>query len=500
MYFATRACVISPQRTRTNLNHMTATNAETNIATNSTQIQNALANAKPMPFWLDDERRPESRGAVKDGTSADLVVVGGGFTGLWTALRAKEREPERRVILLEAKRLAWAATGRNGGFCDSSLTHGHDNGLSRYPDDIERLDRMGLENLDGIAETIERYEIDCSFERTGTLDMATAPWQLDDLKAAAEETASEGVFDVSFLDSEALAERVKSPTYYGAISSTNGAAMVNPARLAWGLAAAFESLGGEIFEQSLVSGITRQADRLLLNVPSGIVTTRQVALATNVYPSLLKRDRLHTVPVWDYVLVTEPLTDEQMSAIGWAGREGLSDLNNQFHYYRLTDDNRILWGGYDAVYYYGGAIKPEYTQRPETFEKLLGHLWETFPVLTGQPIAYKWGGAIDTCSRFFAFFDLAYGGDVTFAAGFTGLGVGASRFAADVMLDLLDGVPTERTELDMVRKKPMPFPPEPLAWTAITLTHDAMVRADEHEGKRGPLLQVLDRLGLGFDS
>lgn len=466
----------------------------------SAQIKAALADAKHIPFWLDDDRRPAPRPAVHAGVSADLVVVGGGFTGLWTALMAKERDPKRRVVLLEAKSVAWAATGRNGGFCDSSLTHGHDNGASRFPNEIARLDAMGLENLDEIEVAVKKYEIDCDFWRSGSIDLATEPWQVDGLKQAVAEAESEGVYDEEFLDQDELAKYVKSPTYYGGLRNTNGTAIVNPARLAWGLADAFESLGGEIYESTWVEQIQDNGDSITLKTMAGAVHANHVALATNAFPSLLKRHALRTIPVWDYALMTEQLTKEQLEAIGWQGREGLADLNNQFHYYRITADNRILWGGYDAVYYYGGKIKQEYFQRDETFEKLLAHLWETFPVLQGHPIGHKWGGVIDTCSRFFAFFDLVYGAKVSYAAGFTGLGVGASRFAANVMLDLLSGEVTERTELEMVKRKPMSFPPEPLTYAAVNVTHAEMVRADKNQGKRGILLRTLDSMGLGFDS
>ena len=195
-----------------------------------------------------------------------------------------------------------------------------------------------------------------------------------------------------------------------------------------------------------------------------MVAAHKVALATNVFPSLLRRVRPYIVPVYDYALMTEPLSTAQMASIGWSERQGIGDAANHFHYYRLSADNRILWGGYDAVYHFGGKIKPEYDQRPETFATLARHFFETFPQLEGLGFSHKWGGVIDTCSRFCAFFGTAIGGDVAYAAGYTGLGVGATRFGADVMLDLLAGEATERTELEMVRSKPVPFPPEPVRW------------------------------------
>jgi glycine/D-amino acid oxidase-like deaminating enzyme len=245
-----------------------------------------------------------------------------------------------------------------------------------------------------------------------------------------------------------------------------------------------------------------ERDDLMMRVGThrGEVLTPKVALATNAFPSLLRRVRSFIVPVYDYALMTEPLSDSQLSAIGWENRQGVGDSANHFHYYRLSADNRILWGGYDAVYHFGSKISSRLDQRPETFDKLAGHFFETFPQLEGLRFTHKWGGVIDTCSRFCAFFGTAHGGAVAYAAGYTGLGVGATRFGADVMLDLLSGEATERTELRMVRSKPVPFPPEPARWFGITVTSNALARADSNGGRRNLWLRTLDRLGMGFDS
>jgi glycine/D-amino acid oxidase-like deaminating enzyme len=237
-----------------------------------------------------------------------------------------------------------------------------------------------------------------------------------------------------------------------------------------------------------------------LQTTAGRVHADRVALATNAFDPLLLRVRLRIVPVYDHVLVTEPLSDEQLGAIGWRHRQGLSDTGNRFHYYRLTQDNRILWGGWDAIYHYGRKVRPEYDQRPATFRTLARHFYETFPQLGEVRFTHRWGGAIDTCARFSAFFGTAAGGRVAYAAGYTGLGVGASRFGARVMLDLLSGQRTELTELDLVRTKPIPFPPEPLAWLVIQATRQSIAYADTHDGRRNAWLRLLDRLGLGFDS
>ena len=198
--------------------------------------------------------------------------------------------------------------------------------------------------------------------------------------------------------------------------------------------------------------------------------------------------------------MSEPLDDRRREEIGWHGREGVSDGGNQFHYYRLSADNRILWGGYDAVYRYGGPVGPEHDEDDAVFAKLSQHFFTTFPQLRGLRFTHRWGGAIDTCSRFSVFFGTALGGSVSYALGYTGLGVGASRFGARVALDLVDGRRSEATELDYVRSRPVPFPPEPLRSAVIQLTRNRLAAADRHEGERGIWLRALDRVGLGFQS
>ncbi len=178
----------------------------------------------------------------------------------------------------------------------------------------------------------------------------------------------------------------------------------------------------------------------------------------------------------------------------------MGDCANQFHYYRLTRDNRILWGGYDAVYYYGSRIGRALEQSERTHQQLAEHFFATFPQLEGLRFSHRWGGVIDTCTRFAAFFGTAHGGRSAYALGYTGLGVAATRFGADVMLDLLDGNPTERTELEMVRRRPLPFPPEPVRYAGIQATRWSMDRADRNAGRRNLWLRTLDRMGLGFDS
>ncbi len=459
-----------------------------------------LADAQPDNWWLDDDPlEPTSHPALVGERSADLCVVGGGYTGLWTALLAKERDPGRTVMVLEQAETGAGASGRNGGFCSASLTHGFTNGLRRFPKEIATLERMGRENLDAIEATIARYGIDCDFERTGELLVAVKPWQLEHLADEAELRNQMGD-KVQVLDRDEVQAKVHSPTYLGGTFDPDGTALVDPARLVWGLERACLSLGVEIFEHTRVTSLTDAGDQVALTTPYGQVLARRVALGTNAFPSLIRSARRYVVPVYDYQLATEPLSPEQRQAIGWEGREGISDGGYQFHYYRMTNDGSILWGGWDAIYHFRSKMAREFEDNPETHARLAGHFLETFPQLEGIRFTHAWSGAIDTCSRFSAFWGTAMGGRVAYVLGYTGLGVAATRFGALTMLDLLDGRHTERTELAMVRRKPIPFPPEPLRYGLIAATTKSIERAEANGGKRNAWLRLLDVAGVGFDS
>ncbi|MDR2252920.1 MAG: FAD-binding oxidoreductase [Bifidobacteriaceae bacterium] len=497
------------------------------------RIRTALAGARLAPYWLEDAaalaspaRRPLQGRAV-----FDLVVVGGGYTGLWTALLAKLRDPALRVAVLEGRTCGWAASGRNGGFVEASLTHGEENGRSRWPDEYETLERLGQENLDQMEAQLSGLGIDCDWERTGSLSVAVEPYQVAQLEAIcgarpdqaggaggaggaaradradradrAEARSAPGV-----LGAAAVRALVNSPTYLAGVWDQDSCALVHPAKLALGLARAARESGVEVFEHTRVDGIVR-GDRhdgcsgpggLRLVTEQAVVRAERVALATNAFPPLLRRYRWHTVPVYDYALMTEPLSAAQLASVGWQGRQGVADMANQFHYYRLTRDNRILWGGWDAAYHFGGRMSAAHEDAPGVHAMLASHFFTTFPDLDGLRFTHRWAGAIDTCTRFSQFFGAGWGGRAVYAAGFTGLGVGASRFAARVMLDLLDGASTELTELAMTRRAPLPFPPEPLASIGIGATRRALDRADHSGGRRGLLLKALDAAGLGFDS
>ena len=237
---------------------------------------------------------------------------------------------------------------------------------------------------------------------------------------------------VEVLDREQVQARIHSPLYEGALFDHDGNALVDPARLVWGLERACLSLGVTIFENSKVDWLEDVEDGVRVHAPYGAVTAAKVALATNVFPSLIRQARKYVVAVYDYALVTEPLSDEQLESIGWTGREGVADSGNQFHYYRLTKDNSILWGGYDTIYNFRGKVQRNFEFNAETYAKLASHFLKTFPQLAGIKFTHAWGGAIDTCTRFSPFWGTAHRGKAAYVMGYTGLGVASTRFGASV--------------------------------------------------------------------
>lgn len=458
----------------------------------------ALSDAKPDVFWTDRRERPAPRAQLTgSGHRADLLVVGAGFTGLWAAIQAKEDDPSRDVVVLEAGRLGTGASGRNGGFVAPSLTHGLAQGLSCWPGEIGTLERLGSENFAAIETALTAYGIEADFHVPGELTLALTEHQVPAVREAYELHRAQGL-DVAHLDAAEARARVDSPLYRAGFFDPH-VGLVDPARLVWGLARAAESLGVRLHEDTSVRGFESEGTGVRVRTEWGSVHAGRVVIGTNAYRGVLKRFSAWVLPVYDHVLMTEPLSPAQLASIGWEGREGLTDAGNQFHYYRRTLDDRILFGGYDANYHFPGRIDPDLEQSDASHGLLADHFFRIFPQLDGLRFTHRWGGVIDTTSRFTPIFGTALRGRMAYAVGYTGLGVASTRFGARVALDLVDGRDTEVTRLEMVRRKPIPFPPEPIRYAAVRATRAALA-SEDRTGRRGLWLRALDRMGVGFDS
>jgi len=456
--------------------------------------------ATALSYWLTTGR-DEPAPALEGATRADIAVIGGGYTGLWTAIHLADAEPSLRIVLLEMETVGFGASGRNGGFCSYSLTHGLANGINHYPDEVEVLEREGLANLAELVRFVSDEGIDCELEETGTIDLADRPSQVDEFRAHVEEAAAYG-HRLELLEGDRLRSAIRSPLWLAGLrDGPDRTVLVNPAKLAWGLKAAALRRGVVVHERTRVTGLTRRAGGVRIRTSGGAtVDAAHAIVATSAYSGWLRRLGRLFVPVYDYALVSEPLSPEQREAIGWRGREGLGDANNRFHYFRQTSDDRILWGGYDAIYYPGGGVGPRYDRRSATFDVLEANFRRAFPALAELRFPYRWGGAIDTTSRFTVAFGSTMGDRVHYALGYTGLGVGAARWAGLVLRDRLLDPDSDRLRLRFVRSSPFPFPPEPLRALSVAAVQRELARADENDGRRGLLLRTLDALGMGFDS
>lgn len=459
----------------------------------------SVADARPLSLWLDRNDR-DSVAATDtlsgDEASTDLLVVGGGLTGLWAAIEASASG--REVLVVDQGPIGGGASGRCGGFINASVTHGIAHGHAKWPDDMETIVKIQEALWDDTLQLLADHGAGDVIEPSGKLTVATRPHQVSELDDSVALLRQYGQTVVSY-DRECVQHAVASPTYLAGYRHVNANGVCDPVRLTTALAAIATGRGARLAENTTVTGLHESGRGIMADCGGRKIHAAQVLLATNAYRPLRRALRRRVIPVYDHALATIPLTASQWKTLGWADRCGVTDAGNQFHYYRPTPDGRILFGGWDATYHFGGRIDDDYERRPETHRLLAQHLIETFPQLDGIEVSHAWGGPIDSTSRFTPMFGTAMNGKLGWSMGFTGLGVGASRFGALCALDLLAVRDTARTRLKMVRSSPIPFPPEPVRWPIVQLTKHALQREDT-TGRRGPWLRFLDRLGVGFDT
>ena len=460
----------------------------------------ALADTKYGSLWLDQDIRPEPLSPLATDEKCQLLIVGGGFTGLWAALQAKERMPDSDIIVIESTFIGNGASGRNGGMLHAALAHGENNADYHFPGEKDRIKQLGQRNLKEFIESLERYNINARYEKVGSMTVATNESQVAAIRENYEEKKAAGS-DVVWFDQDEVRREVNSPTYLAGLWFRGGQdGIIDPARLCWGLKETIFSLGVRIFEGTPLLSISPEGTGMQAHCANGTIRSEKILMGTNAFPSLLSPIRKSIIPVWDYQLATERLTPAQLAAIRWGEtRHSLSNEANMFHYYRMTQDNRITWGGGGSVcYYYDSRTDQGVADDRGRFECLSKEFFETFPQLEGLRFSHRWSGIIASSTRFCMVPGTAYDRRVSWAVGYTGLGVGASRFGARVGLELLGYQPSDILDMQFVNKKALNWPPEPLRWAGITLTRHAMSKADANGGKRGLWLKLLDRLHLGF--
>jgi glycine/D-amino acid oxidase-like deaminating enzyme len=450
-------------------------------------------------YWLA-RRPPRPVSPLERSVAADVAIVGAGLTGLWTALVLKELEPGAEVVVLERAVAAYGASGRNAGILSETVDHGHGPAVRHFGEaEARRLAVLGERNVEEMIAWLGARGIDCDWEPTGRLTAALSESQAEEGRRAVEAARRLGVDGHRWLDRDAFRARLNSPLYLGGVCARGGG-ILDPVKLVDGLRREAERAGVRVHERSEVQRLAPAGAGVELRTATGSVRARRAVLATSAYTHrLLPRVTRRFIPLYDYILVSDPLTPDQLAAIGWRGREGVTDGRSFFNYYRLTRDNRILWGTSEAAYYSGNGVASRYDHSPVHYAALRASFRRHFPALGALEFPFAWGGPICSTTRLTPFFGSGLGGRVVYGLGYTGHGLGTTRIAGRILAHLALERPSDLLQLALVRRKPFPFPPEPVRSWAVAAVTRGLRRVDQ--GKRpSAVLRLLDRLGIGFSS
>lgn len=415
-------------------------------------------------FWLETAGDYVERHALQGDDVADVCIIGAGFTGLSTAIHLKEKHPSLNVVVLESNVVGFGASGRNGGFSMTLFGLTLETTKLRYGKKrTKAADDYMTAAVDHLEAMINKYDIDCNYVRDGLMHVATNERELNQLKKEIELADALGLHDLSWWDRDQTQAVVHSPQYVGAVYDSY-CALLQPAKLVRELARVAEKLGVVIYERTRVEDVAYTSP-VIVQTDRGHVKAEQVLFATNAYSNAFTKLKSKQLPIYTYISLTEPLTDEQLSAIGWQQRVGIEDARNYVHYYRLTPDNRLLFGGGDALYYYGG---PHGRDKNETIFKQLQQTVKTlFPQLANIQFTHHWGGPIS------ASLDLVpmigrIRSNILYSMGCMGHGVSLANYNGLTLAELLLGEQSERTQFFMVDRRVTPLPPEPLRYWTVS--------------------------------
>lgn len=458
------------------------------------KARQALNNVKYGSFWLDAKGKPSEQPSLTEEIKTDLLIVGGGFTGLWAAIHAKEDEPERDVVIIEADSIAIGASGRPAAILSTSVMHGMDNAQRLFPNDMDDLEEMGKENLDRFKETIERYNIECDLEWGGELTVAVGDAGIPDIESEFTLYIKYG-HDAHLLNKEEVQKEIHSPLFHGGLWSKKRSGTVHPAKLAWGLKRTALGLGVKIFENTAMQNNEKTQEGIVITTPNGKVIAPKVLLATNAFKLCTKKIHTRVSAIRDRIVMTQPLSADQMESIGWKNRQGIYDTRTQLNYMRLTADNRVLFGG-RLAYFFGNETDPKQDKTIDPFIALVENFHKTFPTLGAVKISHAWSGPIALTTRMAVHYQRYHQGDMVYAGGYSGFGVTATRFGAKVGLDVLDGKETKASKLAFANSLPGYIPPEPFRWIGAQVTMYALDTVDEKGGWRKIWLKMVEKMGF----
>ncbi len=433
-------------------------------------------------YWLGSSPYEESP-PLDGSTKVDVAVVGGGFCGLSTAYYLKRADPSLRVAVLEDKVVGYGASGRNAGFAMTLMGFTLSITAMRFgKEKAKQAHDFAHRAVDHIGQMVDAHSIDCDYEKPGLLTVALNPSQAKRLQGEIRLAEKLGIEGLKWLDAHMMQAEVHSPTYLGARWEEQ-AALINPAKYVRGLKRVAQEEGVEVYERTPVAAV--HPDPILhLDSPRGLVEAEKVVFATNAFSGLFPQLRNKQFPVFTYIVLTEPLSQDQLAEIGWRGRQGIEDARNMIHYYRLTADNRILFGGSDARYYFGGGL--DHDRNTRIFRRLERDLRQTFPALKGVRIEYQWGGPVSVPLDFFP--AMGYLGEdkrIAYSLGCIGHGVAMMNMAGQIMRDLVLERDTELTNLFFVNRRVIPLPPEPLRFALEETIRQALKAQDAWEARKG---------------
>lgn len=443
-------------------------------------------------YWLATRESAPGNARLSGLTTADYAVIGAGFTGLWTAYFLKQLKPESKVVVIERSVTGYGASGRNAGIVSTSIDHSHNLAIAHFgQEEAARLARLGLSNID----ELETFAQGCDFERTGQLQVALTEAHMEECRRNLDVAKELGLPGFRMLSQEEMQAQVNSPLYLGGLFVPGGG-ILNPIKLVDKITASLTASGVTIYENTRVTSVNGGS----VACEGGEVNAGKVVLATDAYthhllPGLLWR----FIPLYDYILVSEVLTAKQMEAIRWQNRQAMVDGRTFFNYYRLTADNRVLWGTSEAVYYPPNKVDQTCDHSPRHYQTLKESFRRHFPAVGEVQFPYYWGGPIASTTRLTPFFGTTGGGKIIYGLGYTGHGIGTTRVAGKILSHLATATESELLSLKMVTHKPFPYPPEPLRSLSVNMVTKSLQKVDQGENPN-LLLKFLDVLGIGFSS
>ena len=445
-----------------------------------------MVDVRALSLWHDTVPADEwglHRAPLTGDVDVDVAIIGGGYTGLWTAYYLQQHDPSLQIAVVEAEVAGFGASGRNGGWCSALLPMGLGAiAESHGVDEAVRLQLAMHHTVDEVGAVAATEGIDCHYAKGGYAHLARNAAQSQRIRAEVDEMHRFGFGkgDYAWLDAAAARQHVAATDVEGAAFTPHCAA-IHPVRLVRGLARLVEQRGATIYEHSPVDEIRAREVRAL----HGTIRAPIVVRATEAFTSQLRGLRRVVAPIYSLMVATEPMPDSFFDEIGLRNRETFNDGRRMIIYGQRTADNRLAFGGRGAPYHFGSAIKPEFDRNGRVHDALRVTLRELFPSIGDVAITHRWGGAVAAHRDWWCSvgFDRATG--LAWAGGYLGDGVATTNLAGRTLADLITGRQTDLTTLPWVGHRSRRWEPEPLRWIGINTLVRLPMAADGYEDRTG---------------